>query len=137
MKDVKLQDEESLEAVAIAPAVVDSKPVVVLPPQEKINNIIQKEEALHYLGLTRKKYMWVILEALEAVKKAEYRDSQGNVKYDEEPDFDRRKWAVEQCAKLFGDYVQQVQADIKVSHSVEELLSVFEKAQRQRLGGLN
>lgn len=119
-------NEEDFET--LSPILAKSIPIVVMPPKQKINNIIQKEDAMHYLGLTRRKYLIVIVEALEAVVRSEYRDGEGNVKYREEPDFDKRKWGAEQAAKLFGDYIQHVDANVRVTHSVEELLNVFEKA---------
>jgi len=122
-----------VNTVAVGPVeVLPSKPVEV-PSKDKVNNIQQKEKAIHAVGLTRYKYISKIVEALDAVKTEEYRDSQGNVKYRYEPDFEKNKWGVEQAAKLFGDYIIQVDANVRVTHSVEELLAVFDKAQAKRL----
>lgn len=101
---------------------------VIMESKQKINNIAQKEDAMHYLGLTRKKYMRVIIDALEAYKWEDIIDRQGNVKMEWVPDLDKQKWGAEQAAKLFGDYIQHVDANIKVTHSVEELLNIFDKA---------
>ena len=83
---------------------------------------------MHYLGLTRKKYMAVIVDALEAVIIEKRRDPEGNTYDHIVPDLEKRKWGAEQAAKLFGDYIQHVDANVRVTHSVEELLNVFEKA---------
>lgn len=104
------------------------EPQVMPATKQRINNVQQKEEAMHYLGLTRKKYMRVIIDALEAYKWADVIDKQGNVKQEWVPDLDKQRWGAEQAAKLFGDYIQHVDANVRVTHSVEELLNVFEKA---------
>jgi hypothetical protein len=106
---------------------------VLMETKQKINNVAQKEEAMHYLGLTRKKYMRVIIDALEAYKWSDVVDRQGNVKLEWVPDIDKQRWGAEQAAKLFGDYIQHVDANVRVTHSVEELLNVFEKAQRKKV----
>lgn len=130
--------EEDFEASQSV--LTQSKPIVepipmpeLLPAtRQKINNIGQKEEAMHYLGLTRRKYLLVIVEALEAVIEVKMRDGEGNTIKTYEPDFDKRKWGAEQAAKLFGDYIQHVDANVRVTHSVEELLNVFEKASNRK-----
>lgn len=122
-----LTETEAEEAMPIQAQI---KPIVELLPssKQKINSIEQKEEAMHYLGLTRKKYIRVIIDSLEAYKWADVVDKQGNVKSEYVPDIDKQRWGAEQAAKLFGDYIQHVDANIKVTHSVEELLKVFERA---------
>ena len=127
MKDPKIITESDLSDVSVPLAV----PVVsaqVLPDIEKINNVAQKEKAIARAGLSRYRYMLVIADALEANKWIDEPDVQGNIRRVQIPDAPRRQWAVEQAAKLFGDYVTQVNADIKVSHSVEQLINVFSKA---------
>lgn len=97
--------EEELENIKPAP-VVAAPPT---PPRaiDKINNLVQKETNLAKAGVTRYKYMMRIAEALDAVKTVEYRDSQGNVKYRQEPDVARNQWGVEQAAKLYGDMIER------------------------------
>lgn len=132
----KIITEESLETdqsdvdVPLASPVlpVSVTPEILPPIKQKINNIEQKEDAMHYLGLTRKKYLRVIIDALEAYKWADVVDRQGNVKQEWVPDIEKQRWGAEQSAKLFGDYIQHVDANVRVTHSVEELLNVFEKA---------
>ena len=122
--------EEELDADI--PTQTQAKPILepqVLPAvKQKINSIEQKENAMHLMGLTRVKYIRVIVDALEAYKWADVIDRQGNVKQEYVPDLDKQRWGAEQAAKLFGDYIQHVDANIRITHSVEELLNVFEKA---------
>jgi hypothetical protein len=130
--------EDSSPNITQAKAIIDTLPQItpteLLPAtKQRINNTAQKEEAMHYLGLTRKKYMRVIIDALEAYKWADVIDRQGNVKQEWVPDIDKQRWGAEQAAKLFGDYIQHVDANIKVSHSVEELLRVFDDAKKRDL----
>jgi len=129
-------DESDFENNVTAVTVAQAKPIVetpvtphIIPPvKQRINNIQQKEEAMHYLGLNRNKYMIVIVDALEAVTIEKRRDPEGNIYDHIVPDLEKRKWGSEQTAKLFGDYIQHVDANVRVTHSVEELLNVFEKA---------
>lgn len=134
---VQVLTEEELEASE--PTMAQTKPILEAPAlpelmtaKQKINNISQKEEAMHYLGLTRKKYLIVIVEALESTIKTVLRDTEGNEVVSYEPDYDKRKWGAEQAMKLFGDAIQHVDANVRVTHSVEELLNVFEKAQKRK-----
>lgn len=135
------EEAESDTIVISKPIQAQAKPtlaaaVELLPAtKQRINNIAQKEESMHLLGLTRVKYIRVIVDALEAYKWADVIDKQGNVKQEWVPDIDKQRWGAEQAAKLFGDYIQHVDANIKVSHSVEQLLDVFEKAQRRKVEG--
>ena len=135
------EEAESDTIVISKPIQAQAKPtlaaaVELIPPtKQRINNIAQKEESMHLLGLTRVKYIRVIVDALEAYKWADVIDKQGNVKQEWVPDIDKQRWGAEQAAKLFGDYIQHVDANIKVSHSVEQLLDVFEKAQRRKVEG--
>lgn len=110
---------------------VSNPHIVIMEPKQKINNTVQKEESMHQLGLTRKKYMRVIVDALEAYKWSDVIDRQGNVKQEWVPDIDKQRWGAEQAAKLFGDYIQHVDANIKISHSVEQLWETFEKAKQK------
>src|SRR5665213_890211 len=107
----KIMSEDELEDYDPAqPTQAQASPIVqptveLLPvKKQKINSVEQKEEAMHYLGLTRKKYMRVIIDALEAYKWADVIDRQGNVKSEWVPDIDKQRWGAEQAAKLFGDY---------------------------------
>ena len=84
--------------------------------RDRINSLEQKEENLSKAGVTRYKYMLRIAEALDATKKVEYRDAQGNVKYREEPDFEKNKWGAEMAAKLHGDLIERKE----VEHDIGE-----------------
>lgn len=130
MDESDFENNVTTATVAQAKAIVETPvtPQIIPHVKQKINNIQQKEEAMHYLGLTRKKYMTVIVDALEAVIIEKRRDPEGNTYDHIVPDLEKRKWGAEQAAKLFGDYIQHVDANVRVTHSVEELLNVFEKA---------
>jgi hypothetical protein len=119
--------EEELESPSIE---------VIKPIRHKVNNIEQKEEAMARTGVTREAYLRVIAEALVAIKRTEYRDAQGNVKYQDSPDVARNQWGAERAAKLFGDEIQHIEQQIKHTHSVEELLGVFNRA-RNRIDARN
>jgi hypothetical protein len=125
--------EEDLESDF--PVQANTTPIVkasLLPAtKQRINNIAQKEDAMHLMGLTRNKYIRVIVDALEAYKWADVVDRQGNVKQEWVPDIEKQRWGAEQAAKLFGDYIQHVDANVRVTHSVEELLNIFEKAKNK------
>lgn len=124
-------DQTDINVPLVVPLAGEAK---ILPREkQRINNIAQKEEAMHLMGLTRVKYIRVIIDALEAYKWADVIQKNGNVKEEWVPDIDKQRWGAEQAAKLFGDYIQHVDANIKVTHSVEELLNVFEKAKKRKL----
>jgi hypothetical protein len=133
---VQILTEDDIEAPSpiqtqIKPIVETSKTAIILPPKDRVNNIEQKEDAMYYLGLTRQKYILVILEALDATKEGDKKDEEG----DREilPDWSRRQWGAEQAAKLFGDYIQHLDANVKVTHSVEELLKIVAKAKAKNV----
>ena len=104
------------------------RPLQSTQERDRVNNVAQKEKRLEEAGVTRRKAYLVIAEALEAVIKVIKRDSEGREIISYEPDWEKRKWGAEQAAKIFGDYITHVDANIKVTHSVEELLKVYERA---------
>lgn len=74
-------------------------------PQEidKINNITQKELAMHKAGLHRDKVMRHISDSLIATKDERQLQKDGTYKLVPVPDLERRDWAVEKSMELFGD----------------------------------
>lgn len=131
----KILTEEELDAKILPLEQSSFTPEVIPTMKQKINNILQKEDAMHHIGLTRRKYLLVIIEALEATVEVMV-DVKGvdNLYYKDkriEPDFEKRKWGAEQAAKLFGDYIQHVDANVRVTHSVEDLINTFEKAKKR------
>jgi len=85
--------------------------------RDRINNLAQKEKRLAEAGVTRKKAYQVISEALEAVITTEYRDAQGNVRYKQTPDFEKRKWAVEKALIMFGDAIERKEIEYDIGDS--------------------
>jgi len=73
---------------------------------DRVNNVKQKEEAAHRVGLTREKALAAIVLALDAVKVQE-----NPITYVLEtvPDIDRRLKAAEIAGKFFGDFKESEQ----------------------------
>lgn len=87
-------------------------PIEVTPvsiPVDKINSLVQKELQMKAVGVTRRKYLIVIAEALEAVemKKSDKLDEQGKYPMIEVPCWELRRWGAEQASKLFGDQIER------------------------------
>lgn len=96
-------EEESI-STAITP--VSTRKSTLPVSADKINSLVQKEETMYRVGVTREKYLRVIAESLEAMKVGDIVHDNGNVTRGLIPDVARRQWAVEQSAKLFGDMVE-------------------------------
>lgn len=102
---------------------------------DKINNIVQKETQMKEAGVSRYKYLLVIAEGLEAIKMGDVVDSQGNVKREMIPDINRRQWAAEQAAKLYGDMIERKEIEHDIGDKTLERfrsLSVADLKQRAR-----
>jgi len=104
---------------------------------DRINNPTQKEHALSKSNLTRLAYMAVIFKQLHKKKTVDSRDEQGNVITIEIDDDVAQRWAVDKLTAIFGDNVNNLQAQVKMTHTVEELWDIFEKAKANRVGSLN
>ena len=98
-----LKPPQSIQAQAL--------PITEPPDIDRIGNKKQKESALHKAKVTREKAFKVVHDALVAVKKIEYRDSEGHVQYNHEPDIPRNQWGAEMAAKYFADFVTKIEGN--------------------------
>jgi hypothetical protein len=115
-KNLTEEDLDRLVVPAKTTSVVNKTPVV--PTVEKINSLVQKESAMEKVGLRRQLAYNKIVEALNATRRTEYRDAEGNVLYREEPDFEKNKWGAEMALKAFGDLVER--KELEHSGSIDD-----------------
>ena len=123
--------EEEAEELEITPAIpIQAQTLPIGPhdqtasvPQEpdRINNVKQKESALHRAGVTRQKAFAVVAKALDAKKWADVIDRQGNVKQEWVDDLDKQRWAAEMVAKYFGDFVTTKETE---SNGIRQLVII-------------
>ena len=104
---VQVVTEDSLEETR--PIQAQTNPIVEVPAKDnidRINNVKQKESALHKAGASRKLGYDIVVRAATACKwNSNICDSQGNVVGGWEDDIPRQQWAAEMLAKYYGDFV--------------------------------
>lgn len=93
--------QTSPEASSVGGAVLVGGGVV---SSDRVGNVAQKELAASEVGVTRRKYLSVIRELLEAVRSTVVYDSKGMASTVSEPDLDKRSKGAELAGKFFGDY---------------------------------
>ena len=79
--------------------------------RDRINNVKQKESALHKAGVNRYKAFQVVARSLVAKKWVDEPDLQGNIKRIQVDDVPRQQWAAEMVAKYFGDFVTKPEGE--------------------------
>lgn len=132
MRERILSEEEMDADPVVVPLVAVPIPLsineVVSHTPDEINNLPQKQTAMSRARVTRERTYAVISRLLEATKWEDVVDASGNVRRERVPDLDRQRQGAELALKSFGDLVQQIEADVRVTHSVEELLRIYDNA---------
>lgn len=98
---------------------------------DKINNILQKEEALEKAGVSRFKAFAIIAEAYDAFKEVETVVN-GTIKTEKVPDIRRREWAVEMTAKLMGDMIERKEIEHELGDKTLEKYSDLSASELKR-----
>ena len=93
---------------------------------DRINNVEQKEVALHTSGVTRRKAYEAVYRGLTAKKKVEKINDVGVKEITEEDDIEKQLKAAELAARLFGDAKEGVnimQNNVTISAEAKAIVS--------------
>lgn len=122
--------KEDVKKVVVSDKVSEnvSEKVVSKKKRDRINSLEQKEGRLEEAGVSRLKYMKRIAEALDAeVEISEWVKDEDDVRVLKKrmvPDWNLRKWGVEQAAKLYGDMIERKEVEYDVG---DRTLDKFKK----------
>lgn len=102
---------------------------VISNERDRINNLAQKEKRLAEAGVTRRKAYQVIADLLDAVKTIQQTDDQGNVKWVEAPDMEKRFKGAELAIKMFGDMIERREVEYSVGDETLEKMKKLSVAE--------
>jgi len=123
--------------VALVGATVRGDVVSSPAKRDQINNVRQKEDAMSFSGVTRRKTYDVIARLLEAKRWAEVTDKSGNVKYEYVDDLEKQRQGAEMALRVMGDMIEHKTVEYGIADSTLEKLKAMSVADlRSRAAGL-